>query len=154
MKPPCLWDFVKPPCLYRHMSQISPDQLYLFPDQNFCHLLIKWSINKCKSNPASHSSVTESRVTGDTPVTQRAGDFFRRRFWDPKHVQLVTAQKNTSSPHMVLLSPRSYCSLHDRPTSREMDEVLGEEPLYLGKPADQGDGGLLSQRNILSEFGC
>ena len=58
---------------------------------------------------------------------ERAGDFFHRRFWDPKHVQLVTAQKNTSTPHMVLLSPRSYCSLHNRPSNRELDEVLGQE---------------------------
>ena len=41
-------------------------------------------------------------------------------------MQLVTAQ-NTSIPHMVLLSPRSYCSLHDRPSNRELDEVLGQE---------------------------
>ena len=42
-------------------------------------------------------------------------------------MQLVTAQKNASIPHMVLLSPRSYCSLYNRPSNRELDEVLGQE---------------------------
>ena len=53
------------------MSYISLDQLYLFPDQNFCHLLFKQQhLTKCTSNPASHTSVTESRVTGDTDLSR------------------------------------------------------------------------------------